>query len=130
MQYRQSKQRDMIYDFMQGIHGHVSAEDVYAGINETKEISLATVYRNLNILVDMEKIKKIPLLDGFVYDKTCNPHYHFYCENCDTLYDIHDRYDETLHHMIGEDNIVGNIDMHDIIFKGTCKKCLLKQEGN
>ncbi|NCC55220.1 MAG: hypothetical protein EOM11_07050 [Erysipelotrichia bacterium] len=50
MAYKSSKQRDIIMDYMSGIHGHVSAEKIFADLNKhEKMISLATVYRNLNI---------------------------------------------------------------------------------
>ncbi len=129
MKYRQSKQRDAIYDYMQTIHGHVSAENVYEQMKKEHNISLATVYRNLGILVDTKKIKKIPLLDGFVYDKTCTPHYHFYCMSCNTLHDIHNQYDEVLHQVAYNDDIVGEVNMHDIVFQGTCRKCKESKEN-
>ena len=48
---KQSKQRDLVLNYMKQIHGHVSAEEVYDALNQSgNPISLATVYRNLDIL--------------------------------------------------------------------------------
>lgn len=125
MAYKSSKQRDIIIDYMRGIHGHVSAEQIFADLNESeKQISLATVYRNLNILADMKEIKKIALPDGYVYDKTCNPHYHFYCRKCNTLYDLPDAYDEKLDIEVNKHSMIGEIEGHELTFKGVCKNCM------
>lgn len=125
MVYKASRQRDLVYSYMQTLHDHVSAEQIFSDLqkNENK-ISLATVYRNLNILADMKMIKKIALPDGYVYDKTCNPHYHFYCTKCQTLYDLPHAYDENLHQEIDATSMVGDIESHEITFKGICKNCM------
>lgn len=128
MAYKASKQRDMIMEYMQHIHGHVSAEKIFEDLNkEDQKISLATVYRNLNILSDMEEIKKIALHDGFVYDKTYKPHYHFYCHQCNTLYDLPQSYDEKLDIEMNAHSMVGDVEGHEITFKGVCKNCMEKR---
>ena len=51
---KSSKQRDMIMNYMYGACEHVSAEQIFKDLNASgQKISLATVYRNLNILVEM-----------------------------------------------------------------------------
>ncbi len=43
-------------------------------MRDGNKISLATVYRNLNILVEMNEIKKIAHpVEGYQYDKTSHP---------------------------------------------------------
>ena len=50
---KSSKQRDMIMNYMYGACEHVSAEQIFKDLNASgQKISLATVYRNLNILVE------------------------------------------------------------------------------
>ena len=75
---KSSKQRDMIMNYMHGTCEHVSAEQIFKDLNASgQKISLATVYRNLNILVEMNEIKKIAHSnEGYRYDITCRPHYH------------------------------------------------------
>lgn len=125
MAYKTSKQRDIIMGYMRTIHTHVSAEQIYEDLSKTEQkVSLATVYRNLNILSDMKEIKKIALPDGYVYDKTCNPHYHFYCHKCNTLYDLPEAYDEKLDIELNKHSMVGDVEGHEITFKGVCKNCM------
>lgn len=125
MAYKTSKQRNMIIDYMKCINTHVSAETIYAHLNVGDiKISLATIYRNLNILSEMKEIKKIALPDGYVYDKTCKPHYHFYCRECNTLYDLSSAYDQNFDLIADNESMVGSVDGHELTFKGICKNCI------
>ena len=57
---KSSKQRDMILNYMKQIDGHVTPEQVFQEMNAGgQKISLATIYRNLNILCEMHEVKKI-----------------------------------------------------------------------
>ena len=92
---RNSVQREWIYDYIQRQDAHLSADEIYEGLlKEGKNISLATVYRNLSILVDEYKIASV-MTDSKkqVYDKTCKPHDHFVCTKCHRMYDIDLPYD-------------------------------------
>ena len=84
---KSSKQRDMILNYMKQIEGHVTPEQVFQEMNAGgQKISLATIYRNLNILCEMHEVKKIAHpIDGYQYDKTCKPHYHLHCIKCDRI---------------------------------------------
>lgn len=60
MSTRNSVQREWIYDYIQRQDAHLSADEIYEGLlKEGKNISLATVYRNLSILVDEYKIASV-----------------------------------------------------------------------
>ena len=67
---RNSVQREWIYDYIQRQDAHLSADEIYEGLlKEGKNISLATVYRNLSILVDEYKIASVMTdLKKQVYD--------------------------------------------------------------
>ena len=64
---------------------HPTADMVYLHVKETfPNISLGTVYRNLNLLADMGEIIKIPTPDGADrFDGCTKPHYHFSVHNVD-----------------------------------------------
>ena len=126
MQYKNSKQREMILNFMKNVQGHVSAEEIYRGLNASQSISLATVYRNLNILADMNEIRKIahPTY-GYVYDKTCKRHYHFFCKQCQKLIDL-PMYDEGINQMAAGFGF--DVEANEITFTGICQDCKGKNE--
>lgn len=53
---RYSKQRETIYHFLQNDYSHPTVETVYFHIKKTiPDISLGTVYRNLNLLADQKR---------------------------------------------------------------------------
>ena len=70
--YKSSKQRDLIMNYMKQINGHVTAEQIFNDLNANgTKISLATVYRNLNILCDLHEIKKIARSEERRVGKEC-----------------------------------------------------------
>lgn len=87
---RNSKQRDLILQTLQENPVHPTAEQLYAMVKEKAPgISLATVYRNLNLLADNGIIKKICGLDGLAhFDHFVHNHYHFICSQCHKVYDV------------------------------------------
>ena len=51
---RNSRQRTLVYQAVKDSHSHPNAEEVYLLVRrQLPDISLGTVYRNLNLLVEM-----------------------------------------------------------------------------
>ena len=82
-----SKQRQKILEIINNSYDHPTAYMIYEKVkNDIPDISLGTVYRNLNSLVENKLIKRIPLsIDR--YDKNTN-HCHLCCIKCDNIIDI------------------------------------------
>ena len=121
---KQSRQRDRILAYIHHVREHVTAEQIYEDLNrDQKNISLATVYRNLNILDEMNEILKIahPVY-GYVYDRTCQKHYHLHCVKCGKLVDMDLPYMEEF-----DKNAARNTGMdifsHSIMLEGICPSC-------
>lgn len=119
-----SLQRDLILKHVEESCDHPTADMVYERVrNELPNISLGTVYRNLNLLSEMGKIKKI-IMPGSSdrFDKTLKSHSHIYCTNCNKVDDVMiDKINEI-------DDFVSNqtgyeIISHDIVFIGICNSC-------
>ena len=65
-----SKQREEIKQAVLKSEQHLTAEEIYNIVKQKNEkISLATVYRNLNLLSDLGIIRKIYLPNGSVRDR-------------------------------------------------------------
>ena len=121
---RFSKQRQIIYDAIKSNPIHPSADTIYNMLKEDyPELSLGTVYRNLNVLTDMGLILKISSgLDCEHYDGNIENHYHLICTECNKMFDVDIPY---------QDNIVSDaqknsphkISNHDIVFTGVCEHC-------
>lgn len=126
---RYSKQREVILSVVQDSCDHPSAETIYKRVRKIiPNISLGTIYRNLNALGNSKFINKISIPDEVDrFDKTLDMHCHFYCENCLDLIDIDSKKISQLEKEIYLDS--GNkITSHSVVFKGSCKKCE-KREG-
>lgn len=129
MERRNTIQKELTLNAVKTLKGHVSADDVYEYLSEKHPtISRGTVYRNLNILSEEGKIKKVTTSDGAdIFDFSLHDHYHVRCVSCGEVSDVD---------MDVLTNLVSDIkDKHgfvfygyDIFFKGICPKCLLKKE--
>lgn len=78
-----SRQREAIKASLMNRCDHPTADALYASIREEfPNISLGTVYRNLNLLVETGEIRKLSCGSGADhYDGDVSPHYHLYAEN-------------------------------------------------
>jgi len=122
---RYSKQRNLILDIINNSYNHPSAYMIYEKCRgEIPNISLGTVYRNLNNLVSDTKIRRIKMPDNVDrYDRISNFHAHFICLNCNNLYDL--EFSDNL-----KNNLNGNRVLdYEISFRGICKKCLDNKGG-
>ena len=87
---RYSRQRDRIYEYLLASQAHPSAEMVYSDLRpEMPGLSLGTVYRNLKLLEELGKVRRIASFQGTErYDACCGDHAHFLCERCGLLRDM------------------------------------------
>lgn len=120
-----SRQREAIKDYLSSVTTHPTADTVYMHIKEEfPNISLGTVYRNLNLLVELGEIQKLTCGDGKDhFDADTSPHYHFVCHSCGAVQDLAMSPLSNLNDMA---NAVtdGKIDSYTVYFYGTCGACL------
>ena len=85
-----SRQREIILETLKSNVVHPTAEYLYAILKaKAPNISLATLYRNLNQLADNGVIKKIDGLEApSHYDHNTHEHYHFICDECKRVFDV------------------------------------------
>lgn len=121
---RFSKQRQIIYDAIKNNPVHPSADVIYTMLKEEyPELSLGTVYRNLNVLTDMGLIIKISSgLDCEHYDGNIDNHYHFVCSKCHNMFDVDVPYQDNIVES-AQKNSNHEIHTHELIFTGICEKC-------
>ena len=87
---RHSRQRERICQYLTEAKDHPTAEMIYTALREElPELSLGTVYRNLKLLEELGKVRKVTNLRGNErYDAICGDHIHFICEDCGTITDL------------------------------------------
>lgn len=121
---RNTIQAALIYDAVNRLQCHATAEEVYQEvIREHPTISRATVYRNLNRLARMGRIRKLELLNGpDRFDHLCHQHYHVRCEKCGRIFDVDMDCIPDLEKNIRNSNGF-QFTGHDILFRGICPEC-------
>lgn len=116
---RYSKQRQKILEIVNSSYNHPTAYMVYEEVKkEIPNISLGTVYRNLNSLVENNLIKKITL-EVEHFDKNTK-HCHLCCMKCKKIFDINlldiDKY--------VLDNYKLKVLSSEVVLKGICNDCM------
>lgn len=122
-----SKQRNLILSIINESNDHPTANEIYEISKKTiPNISLGTVYRNLNLLVEHGMIKTVKTNDNMErYDKIFNKHNHFICNKCNKVYDIFEE-NENKKQSINGHTI---LDI-DITYSGICENCIKSLENN
>ena len=127
MSLKYSRQREAIKMNLMSRKDHPTADAVYLSIREEyPNISLGTVYRNLQLLTELGELQKIRIGDGLDhFDADTRQHYHFYCTKCGAVIDMDmDAIDEI--NDIASKTFDGIIESHNLTFSGICGRCIPK----
>lgn len=121
---RNTKQKNLVLEVINNSYNHLSANEVYnACRNIISNISLGTVYRNLNYLVESNLIKRIKMNDNIDrYDRLDN-HIHFICNKCNKIFDIYD-YSLKINENLKGKKILDS----KIVLEGICEECQKKED--
>ena len=122
--HKYSRQRESILRFLEGRTDHPTADIVYENVRmRYPNISLGTVYRNLNLLAELGKINK---LSGFAgadhFDARTDDHCHFICTCCHKIIDLENINVEPLI-TEAEQKCPGKISGFTGSFTGICSDC-------
>ena len=120
---RHSRKRDAILNCIRQSRVHPSAEWIYAQLKpEHPDLSLGTVYRNLNGLVEAGRVRRVSVpgqADRF--DRTLADHDHMFCTRCGRVEDV--QLDKTpLDKMIASRPELA-IESYALTLYGVCSAC-------
>ncbi len=123
-QRKRSRQRDKVLDAVRSTRTHPGADWVFHEVRkEIPNISLATVYRNLNLLVQSGEINEV-LCDGQLrFDANKTDHFHFTCRLCKGIFDIDETRVTEPGFKLPRGYLVENVKMD---FYGVCPQCQSK----
>ena len=104
-------------------YGHISVRDIYEKIKATfPSLSLATVYKNINAMMDSDFIKELKIVgQDNKYELAKERHSHLICQKCGMIEDVH----------IDTQGLQKSIPVESgfrvaetsVQFFGTCKQC-------
>jgi|YelNatPaOPRAMG01_1025707.scaffolds.fasta_scaffold03299_12 Fe2+ or Zn2+ uptake regulation protein len=119
--FKITPQRQLVAEALEGNKTHPTVEDLYKEVAKiAPTISVATIYKTLNELVEIGAIQRLDVGDRKAhFDPDTTPHNHFVCLRCGTIYDI----PET-----GKVNEIPELPDFKVlrsqtIYYGYCKKC-------
>ncbi|WP_039965890.1 Fur family transcriptional regulator [Paraclostridium bifermentans] len=127
--HKVTTQKILILEVMLNNSHHLSAKDIHDKLKQ-KNIGLATIYRSLNLFIELNIIKKVEIDNITYYEMKIfskNPfHIHFKCSKCGSIIDINNK-DINIDYI----GIIRKIELEekfeiedsDIMFKGICDKC-------
>lgn len=133
-EYKLTPQRQIIMQaFLDIGDSHLSAEDVYNIVKKHHpDIGLATVYRTLDLLSDLEVLTKMDFGDGRSrYELNAgdtHQHHHLICLGCGIVTEFEDDLLDSLEAAIAEKSKFQIVD-HQLKFYGYCSDCQ-KSERN
>jgi Fur family transcriptional regulator, peroxide stress response regulator len=120
---RNTKQLEVIWAAIKDDNSHPTADQVYEKVRKKiPNVSLGTVYRNLQKLVVDEKLQVLTQGRLQRFDPLTARHQHFICERCNRVYDV----------LVEQQNEIKPVKLphagfkvtsHQVAFYGTCKHC-------
>jgi Fe2+ or Zn2+ uptake regulation protein len=124
---RLTKQRRVILDILKSTDVHPTADWVYTKARrQIKNVSLGTIYRNLNLLTKESLIKKFDFGFGLArFDGCMDPHSHLICDSCGSILDLPpEKHQIDLADLENKTGYI--ISTYEIEFHGICPKCILE----
>lgn len=83
-----TQQRKLIYEVVQASDKHMTAEEIFLQAKERlPSLSIATVYRNLGLMVRDGEIRRITVAGADRYDRSVAEHDHLICVKCGRMFD-------------------------------------------
>lgn len=110
---------------------HFTVEEIYEAVKqEYPEIGLATVYRTIQVLLELHLIDRINLDDGYVrYEigavdssEMKHHHHHLICLSCGKVFSFGDDLLDTLEEKI-QDSMDFKVVDHEVKLYGYCRNC-------
>lgn len=128
-QSRMTRQRRIILEELSKTCTHPTVDEIYTMVKEKlPNISLGTVYRNLDLLAENNQILKLETAGNMRrYDANMHPHSHIRCISCGQVYDI--PYIDTAKLDLNADSLHGFESLQvRVEIDGLCPHCSQKKQ--
>lgn len=88
-----TQQRLVVYQCLMSTDKHPTAEEIFERVRASNpSISLGTVYKTLETLVESQLARKVPVSENKMrYDARMEMHHHIYCTNTGEIIDFRDK---------------------------------------
>jgi Fur family transcriptional regulator, ferric uptake regulator len=133
-EHKMTPQRRVVLEaLLENTDSHLSAEELYVLAKEKDpEIGLATIYRTLDLLEELNILHKMNFGDGRSRYELCHlhshHHHHLVCLNCNQILEVEEDLLQQLEEVIEKELHFRIVD-HRVQFFGYCASCD-KKENN
>ena len=119
------KKRNAILSYLQHSDAHPSAETIYTDLKaEIPDLSMGTVYRNLNHFKQQGLIQSLGTVGGVErFDGNTDPHVHFICTGCDSVIDLPQMQVPQSLCSQAAAQAGGQVSLCQLSFTGVCRHC-------
>lgn len=133
--YKMTPQRRLILEtLLENQDHHLSAEELYKLVHEKdKDVGLATIYRTLELLDELQIVQKLNFGDGRSRYELTQPHsdqhhhHHLVCLRCQQIYEVKEDLLHQLETLIEREHGF-QIQDHRVSFFGYCRDCVQAQK--
>mgnify|MGYP000996558545 CR=1 FL=1 len=123
---RRTRQRDAVIAALDAAPTFVSARELHEALRaQGTHIGLATVYRNLALLVDVGELDTLQRPDGEMLYRRCSPHHHHHlvCRQCGRTVEVAGPTVERWASAVAADHGYADV-THRLELTGVCPQCL------
>lgn len=134
--YKCTPGRELILEILESTDEHLSPEEIYSKVSiDHPEIGLTTVYRTLDMLVNLGVVSKLDFGEGksryelSEHHSHKKHHHHLVCNKCGKIIDYSDFINEEIEFLNKIESKLGKkynfkISSHFIKFDGMCNDCI------
>jgi len=120
---RNTRQLQVVWEAIKDDASHPTADQVYDKVRKRlPNVSLGTVYRNLQKLVADEKLQILMLGRSQRFDPLAKRHQHFICEQCGRVFDVLVNTDDEIR-PAKLPHAGFKVSSHQLAFYGACRHC-------
>ncbi|MGH8903473.1 MAG: Fur family transcriptional regulator [Egibacteraceae bacterium] len=123
--YRLTPQRQLVWDALRRATSHLTAEEIHVEVSKTvPDFNVASVYRTLTLLEELQLAKSVYLGDGKGHWEVAHPddEFHLACRICGRV--IHhpsDLVQQAREHLLAQHGFVS--ERVDLVVHGVCADC-------
>lgn len=132
--YKLAPQREVTVEtLIENKNNLLTAEEIFVKVKDkNSSIGLATVYLTLDMLHELEIVKKIPFRDGMgrfdlVESTNDTQSYYLLCQNCGNNNEIKETILQNERMRIEQEHSF-KVNSHYLTFQGICKDCVERNE--
>ena len=122
--FKLTSQRVEILNYLNQTNTHPTAKQIYKVVKtKLTRISKATVYNNLNFLVEENVIKKVNVKGILRFESNNGPHHHLICKQCAKIMDFESELLSNYARELVQEQSDFQIEGLTMNFMGYCKEC-------